>query len=383
MRIAVVGRLDEGDSADGVATALTNLVQALSERAHIDLEVWQPSEVSEVTERSVGGIPVFDIPSLGSSSILRGLPRATEHWLQQRRDRVDLLHLHSVFIPDHVWIARRARKPYVITPHGGYLPDVRSGNHRVVKSLWMRSYEGRFVDGAAGLHAVSQNEGVELARFRPHATIDVIPNGVEAGADLGHPGSAWDSSPKRFLYLGRLAVVHKGIDLLIRGFAQLVDAGVDARLVIAGPDFRGGRAVLEQLIAANSIASHVEFMGPVYGEAKARLLAGSVALVSPSRWDGMPLNVLEALAAGCPPIITPHTNLGDEVRAASAGLVVDADPSSIAEGLHQLLALSAEDYELMRKRGLELVRQHFTWSSAAGHLEDVYASALARNARAA
>ena len=360
---------------------VSRLAEALL-REGVMTEVWELADVSEVSKRVENGIEIFQLPS-GSFARLFKLPASTRRFLERRRSEVDLLHLHSAFIPANVWLARDARLPYVVAPHGGYSPEVLQGRKHALKTLWMRLEERLYVQRAKAIHAVSSKEADELRSLFPDSTVVCIPNGADAMTEVG-PASAWTrSGPRELLFLGRLAVRHKGLDLLLEGFARFLHDGGQARLIIAGPDFRGGRAEIEKLARTLGVSSHVELPGAVFGARKTALLQQSFAFAHTSRWDGMPLSVLEALGAGCPPLITPGTNLEDDVGRYGAGVVVQPDPASIAKGIKELMSLSEEDYELMCKKGLELVRERFTWASAAEATSRLYGSIVSAQASAA
>src|SRR5205823_544127 len=154
----------------------------------------------------------------------------------------------------------------------------------------------------------------ELAHLRETfgaQSLVFIPNGIDV-PDRGRPGHRTSQlSTKRIVFLGRLAIDHKGLDLLMEGYAHLVrDHGRESQLIIAGPDFRSGRAKLETLAASLLPEQCVQFLGPMFGGEKEALLRSAWVFVHTSRWEGMPSAVLEALAVGCPVVLTAATNLG-------------------------------------------------------------------------
>ncbi len=160
-----------------------------------------------------------------------------------------MLHLHSVFIPDNVWVARLAGLPYVLTPNGGYSPEVLHGRNRVAKAAWMRMRERSYVRGASLVHAVSPRELDQLrATFGTDALL-FVPNAIDVSPRPVPPGATRRISRNRIVFLGRLAIEHKGLDTLLEGYARFVKSGSEreSELIIAGPDFRSGRAKLEAL----------------------------------------------------------------------------------------------------------------------------------------
>src|SRR4026208_560962 len=74
-------------------------------RHGIQVELWHfTARTKRIQERVVDGVPIFDLP-VYSRRWLRTirLPAPTAHFLQRRRQDVDLLHLHSAFVPENLW----------------------------------------------------------------------------------------------------------------------------------------------------------------------------------------------------------------------------------------------------------------------------------------
>ena len=85
---------------------------------------------------------------------------------------------------------------------------------------------------------MSEAERDALRQRWPALPVRYVPNAVEL-PDLpdGAPPASAD-----FVFLGRLAIDHKGLDLMLGGFARFARRGGAGRLVLAGPDWRGCRA---------------------------------------------------------------------------------------------------------------------------------------------
>ncbi len=130
------------------------------------------------------------------------------------------------------------------------------------------------------------------------------------------------------LFLGRINW-KKGLDRLL-GALSLVPA---IRLVVAGNDEENYRAVLDPLAAGLGVSARVDFAGSVHGADKAALLSNARALILPSYSENFGNVVIEAMAAGCPVIVSKDVGLAETVRAAGAGLVVDGDPESLGAAM--------------------------------------------------
>lgn len=104
-------------------------------------------------------------------------------------------------------------------------------------------------------------------------------------------------SPKHILFLGRLDINQKGIDLLLHAYAKVADA-IDYPLIIAGngPDEKQ----VQMLIKVLHLEKKVSMVGSMYGTKKMEMLAESLFVTFPSRDEGFSCFALEALASGLP-----------------------------------------------------------------------------------
>jgi glycosyltransferase involved in cell wall biosynthesis len=283
-----------------------------------------------------------------------------------------------VFIPDNVWVATNAERPYVLTPHGGYNDNVIRGHNRIAKALWLRIRERRYVRGASLVHAVSAQERHLLRKTFGEVTLQFIPNAVDLPASPVRPDVRRRTSPKRVVFLGRLAIDHKGLDLLLEGYARHIEQSSDQQteLVIAGPDFRDGLRRLRTIAASLGLRSRIHFPGPRYGPDQESLFESAYVFVHTSRWEGMPLAVLEAMASGCPVLITAATNLAQYVDDFGAGVVVEGSAEGIADGLTHVLGAPVEQYDAMCSAARNLVAQRFTWPRVATEMAAAYRGVL-------
>jgi glycosyltransferase involved in cell wall biosynthesis len=378
LRVAHVAAYSEA-SASGVDKTVLGLVTNLEQYGVLP-EVWHLNHSHPfVAERQDHPIKVIELPAYPRArSALLGVPEATRRFISERRDVIDVLHLHSVFIPDNVWVAKLAGRPYVLTPNGGYSPRVISGHNRIAKAVWMRIRERNYVQGASLVHAVSPPELGQLRSMFGARSLVYAPNAIDLPPALVSPEERMLRSQRRVLFLGRLAVDHKGLDVLLEGYARYVRGQRDpeTELIVAGPDFRSGRTKLEALASSRLPRGGVRFLDAVFGEDKDSLLRSAYVFVHTSRWEGMPYAVLEALATGCPVLLTAATNLGDFVEEFGAGIVVECTPEAVSDGLARLLHLPAARYQAMCSAAGKLAAERFTWPAVAEHISTAYRSIL-------
>ena len=294
----------------------------------------------------------------------------------------DVVHVHAVWnfaTYAAMRAAERAGVPTIVAPQGSLEPwALAAGSWR--RRFYARHLERPLIDRASRLQALTAAEEAQFRAYGLSAPAAVIPNGVRPGwlatprrslaADFGLPPGA-----RTLVSLSRLHP-KKGLDILIRGFALLARDAPGVTLVIAGGDCGSGYGdALRGLACDLSVADSCRFLGEVGGEEKRRVLAGGDAFALISHSEGLPVAVLEAMAAGLPVVVTPGCNL-PEVESAEAGLVVAADPAAVAVALARLFS----DPERMRVQGgnaRRLVAERFTWPAIAETTIAVYRQMIA------
>lgn len=377
MRVAHVHDV-KTEAANGVYKTVLGLVTHLPNEG-VEVEAWNITpDVKSIGQRNVNGTPVYDLPAHKRAwGAIAGLPAVTRAFVRERQASVDLVHFHSVFIPNNIWAAKDVTKPYIVTPNGGYGRPVLEGKNRFGKKAWLAWQERSFLSRARLVHAVSESECDELKQRWPDLRMRYVANAVDLPANVAptpQPAS------KDFVFMGRLAIDHKGLDRMIRGFAKFVRDGraaaVGYRLVLIGPDFRGSVAELTRLAHDEVVADRVVFTGSLFGKPKDDLIAGARAFVHTSRWEGMPFSVLEALSIGVPVLVTPQTNVGNAVKQYNAGVEVQPDDESIATGFARLANLDETAYNAMRTAARNMVAEQFVWPVVTKQLAAVYADVV-------
>jgi len=279
--------------------------------------------------------------------------------------RYDVVHSHAVYLWPGVAAARAARRhgvPYVISPRGMLVPELIRGKSRLVKTAWLQLIERRALAGAAGIHFTSPLEWDDARRTGlPLPSPFVVPNGIDIPSKPDVP-----RDDQTLLFLGRINW-KKGLD---RAIAAL-PAG--ARLLIAGNDEEGLTPRLRELAAQRGVADRVQFLGPVYGDAKWELLARATLFVLLSESENFGNAVLEALAMETPVVLSKGVGLADDVVRANAGAVG-------ADAIAPLLA-DPERRAAMGRNGRALVEERFAWPHVAARMEKEYERCSTRSRR--
>jgi glycosyltransferase involved in cell wall biosynthesis len=336
-------------------------------KAGINVEVWKFSRFLSEPKHSQtrSGADIWELPLFRPRiASVYTMPRATRQWIERRLGEIQLFHCHAVFSPINNQLARFGR-PYAATPNGGWSTRVFQGRNRFAKWAWMHMSEKRFWSGARFVQAVSSGERDQLKDLPGMAHIEQIPNGVDLPAlnSDSHGRDAW-------VFMGRLAIDHKGLDRMVRSYALCRKKGASLpRLVLAGPDFRGGREYLAKLIAELGIEKMVELPGPVKGPEKEALLNRASLFLHTSRWEGLPLSMLEAMAHGVPCLVTNGTNFADVIKTSGTGYCAGESDEEIAAAM---ASVDAKETPAMGIRARQLVEKEYSWERVSDRLLQAY-----------
>jgi len=179
-----------------------------------------------------------------------------------------------------------------------------------------------------------------------------------------------DEEKKIILYLCRIHRT-KGIDILVKAFANIVEKLDDVRLVVVGPD-DGYLGELEALTKALKIEDKVLISGPLYGKDKLEAYVDAEVYVLPSRYEIWGMTVLEAYACGKPVIASKIDGLKNLVKNEETGLLFE--PGNVEQLMKSMLLLLNDQNkaEKIGLRGKQLVKENFTIEKTVDKFEVVY-----------
>jgi glycosyltransferase involved in cell wall biosynthesis len=350
----------------GIPPVIVQLSVQLARRGH-HVEVWLLHPWSD-EESALYGSTLADAGVL----VVSASPSRRDRFAALAERDVEIVHLHSVFSPPNALLARRLRVPYVISPHGGYAP-ASLARSRARKTVYTWLVERRLVRGAALLVALTHEEAGDLTAFG-EMPMAIIPNGVTPAPRHVDPTSfrkelSLDRAVPLLLFVGRLDVVHKGLDVLVRAVA----AAPGWHVVLVGSDFRGGGDRLRGLARMLGAETRLTFTGPRWGQALHEAFAAADCFALTSRWEGLPLSLLEALAHGIPAVVSPAVDRLVGVVAAGAGWSVA--PSGLGALLRSVRDL--DDRERARRAAAaRALSARYDWATVGLRYEATYAETL-------
>lgn len=188
---------------------------------------------------------------------------------------------------------------------------------------------------------VSFNERMReelLAASVAPGKLHVIPNGVDTNRFCSAPPEAQPPRPFTVLYTGRL-VARKGVEVLLNAWELVLDRQPEARLLIAGTGGNEPDSVEPELRARAAwpeFRGSVSFLGPV--KQVEQLLPHTDVFVLPSRREGQPRAVLEAMACARPIVATRISGITELIADRTTGLLVAPDkPEELAKAVLELM----------------------------------------------
>jgi glycosyltransferase involved in cell wall biosynthesis len=356
----------------GVEKAVEEVAVRLAARGH-EVTVFARAGYSPPGLNDYKGVRIARLPQINTKHLEAISHTALAAMIASRRGRYDVVHLHATGPALFSFLPRAAGVPSVVTVQGldwqreKWGPGATSvlklaarvaatvPDRTIVVSKKLR----RVLEVEYGSAAIYIPNGVDVAQFRDEQAVREL------------EGSSF------LLFLGRL-VPEKGVHTLIEAFRSV---GGDIRLAIAGPSSHSDNYV-RQIETLATQDERVVLLGPRYGGERTWLLRHATLFVQPSTVEGLPLTLLEAMAAGTYAVVS---DIEENVEAVSREGATHArtfrvgDATDLASVITD--ALSDEDRELEAAAGAMAVIDEYDWDRITEMTEDVYRDVVASRRR--
>lgn len=275
----------------------------------------------------------------------------------------DLVIFQGVYFIDYYLISKELIKnniPYIIIPRGSLTrgaQKIKSLKKKVANKLIFN----RFIKNACAIQYLNVAEYQDSGDKWNKKHL-IIPNGFSSRNVYKKYNSR--TSLLKGVFIGRLHIYHKGIDLLIEACAKLKQEldGV-LQIEIYGNDQNGSRRVINDLIIKHDLQNIVKVKREVFDKDKEAILLDSDFFILTSRFEGHPMGLIEALSYGLPCLVTKGTNMGEEIKEAKAGWTAEINTESIANALKALL----KDRSLLPEKGKNAIElsKKYDWDNIA------------------
>lgn len=320
MRVIIVGPFP--DPIDGCSYANQVLLLSLRSRG---LAVHALDTADRVISGQHGRFSLKKVLSFSVAYL--GLPRVA------RADVVYLTPGQTFFgllkYAPFMVLAKLLRKPYVLHLHGNHL-----GAHYARLTGLKRVLFRLCVQGASAGIVLSESLRANFDGLLPASRVFVVEN--FAGDALFEPPAHTKSVDRlHVLYLSNL-MRDKGVLVLLEALQRLKHRGVDFRARLAGQMEAGIEADIRR--GLECLGESAEYLGPVRGEVKRRVLEDANVFVLPTHYpmEGQPISLLEGLATGNVIVTTCHAGIPDIVGPEHGFLIPVRDVDALADALQRI-----------------------------------------------
>ena len=327
----------------GIARVAYELCKKLVDRGH-DVTVFttdaydKSSRIKRGSNKPViiDGIKVYRFRNISNWLAWKGYhtPLSLIPTAKQKVKEYDAIHIHifrsSLSIPIYHY-AKKYGVPYVLHAHGSLLKMIQRHRSRKIFDLF---WGYRILKDASKVIAVTKMEAEQYKKAGvDEDKIEIVPNGIDLSEYVNLPKRgefrrkySIKDDEKIILYLGRIHNI-KGIDLLVRAFADLIKELDNIKLVIVGPN-DGFLSTLKKQIEDLKIGDRILFTGLLQEKDKLGAYVDADVYVLPSVYDTFPVTVLEACNKVIPTYNTTLLQLGPTNYLRGALVYLNAEVSS-------------------------------------------------------
>lgn len=287
--------------------------------------------------------------------------------LARSRSDSDIVHNHSLWTLVNIapgMVVPGSRAKLVCSPRGTLSPWALSISRCKKRALW--PIQRLTLSRASMLHATSHDEMQQIRSTGFRVPVTLVPNGV----DIPSLNDSVRKGPRRtLLFLSRIHVT-KGIDRLLHSWRDLQHRHPEWDLVIAGKDTTSYMSVCDQLVSELGL-ERVFFPGPIYGEDKAIAYRNADLFVLPTHSENFGLVVAEALAHGCPVVVSkgaPWSGL----EQTDSGWWTDNSVPALTATLDEAMSCGSDVLAQKGVNGRNWMKRDFSWSYAAEKMQVAY-----------
>lgn len=266
--------------------------------------------------------------------------------------KIDILHNQGMWLPLYHWailIARRNKKPYIITPRGCLEPHCIN-TKSLKKEISMRLYQKEDLQKADCIIATGELEANNIRNLGIKAPIAIIPNGIDLSIYPKTPNKTPNKPKRKLLYLSRITP-KKGLDLLIESWRVLnEDIHKEWELAIVGNGEKNYIDSLNEKINFYQLNNSIKIFPPAFGTEKEKIYQSSDLFILPSHSENFGMVIAEAMAHGLP-VITTRNTPWESLERSHSGWWIDLNPNNLSSVLTHALSLSSADLKHMGENG--------------------------------
>lgn len=257
--------------------------------------------------------------------------------------------------------------PYIIIPRGELTKQAQC-RKKFKKSIANIIIAKKYARKAAAIQYLTEQEYIDSSD-RWNVNKIIIPNGIEKPDTIK---TYFSKNEIKCILIGRIEPYQKGLDLLLDACSLIKEEleNANCTITICGPDRENKLDILKATVKEKHLERIIIFHDAVYGDKKRELLLNSDVFLIPSRFEGHPMALIEALSYGLPCIATVGSNMKSEIEEYNAGWTAENNIYSIKDSILKMIE-EKETFEEKSNRSIKLSKL-YQWNVLANKSRECF-----------
>lgn len=249
----------------------------------------------------------------------------------------DLVVFEGFYFINNVKLAIECRKkeiPYIIIPRCSLTWQAQK-KKRLKKIVGNWLIFNKFAKQALAIQYLTQSEQNDSGQKWNEKSV-VIPNGI-------YPTNFKKDIKKknniRGIYIGRFDIYHKGLDLLLEACKESKDKLIkfNIKIYLYGPDYKNAKKKLLNKINLFKLQETLFLCNAVSGSEKKNIIENADFFIMTSRFEGLPMSLIEALSYHLPCLVTQGTYMANDILKSKAGWACETSVEGIKQAFSALI----------------------------------------------
>ncbi|MBO8242372.1 glycosyltransferase [Prochlorococcus marinus XMU1410] len=292
----------------------------------------------------------------------------------------DIIHIHGIWALPTFMIndLLKITKNIIVAPHG-MLHKNALKQSKIKKKLALLFYEKKNIEKTSFIHVLNKSEGKDVKKIFKKKTFRIISTGISipTSSKAIYSHSWLDKIKKQdkiLLFLGRLENQ--------KGIRELLEIWIESReeakkygwwLLVVGFGSYSDKVNESSLNPSNRII----FNGKAFGKEKESIFRISDAYILPSKWEGLPITVLEALSNKLVCLLTKECNL-EKLKKLKSSIEINIDKKKMKKTIIKLFKLTNSELKKRSTIGHKYVKNEHDWLNIAKQSEAYYRDLLSK-----
>lgn len=276
-------------------------------------------------------------------------------------NKPDIIIFHGIYFIKYCKIAQKLKRnniPYIIVPRCSLTKSAVRSKY-LKKKIANLLFFNKFIKNAKAIHFLTENEYIESKEFEMNDYF-IVGNGIEL------PNNHYTIKNRnefKITFIARYNIYHKGLDNLLEAInkQQVWCRENNVCLCMYGTDSDNGLSYIKNYVKKHKMDDIVKINGAVFDKEKEAILLDSDIFIHTSRLEGQPTAVIEAISYGIPVIVTPGTNITEEVKKNNLGFTTEFSVEDIEKVIIKAYN-SKNEFEEISKNEIEYAKRNFEWN---------------------